>query len=104
MQSDLSLVEVETNQTEQVLLNLLVNAGQALPGGGVISVNSELNKGTIFTILLPTTDKKTPAESKTIQTVEKGSETILLVDDEPIIIEIGREILAVLGYNVLTAA
>lgn len=180
LQNDLSLVEVDTNQIEQVLLNLLVNAGQAMPGGGVISVttsslsleetdarlygisagnyveltlsdtgegmnkdtmqkifdpffttkptghgtglglamvygiilnhsgtisvDSEPNKGTTFTILLPTTDKKAPTESKILQTITKGSETILLVDDEPMIIEIGREILAVLGYNVLTAA
>ena len=33
----------------------------------------------------------------------KGKESILLVDDEDIIIDIGRQFLEVLGYTVLTA-
>jgi CheY-like chemotaxis protein len=85
-------------------LGLAMVYGIILNHAGAISVKSELNRGTIFTILLPTTDKKIAIESKTPLTMEKGSETILLVDDEPMIIEIGREILAVLGYEVLTAA
>jgi CheY-like chemotaxis protein len=67
-------------------------------------VKSELQKGTIFTILLPATDKKVLCQTETVQTVEKGSETILLVDDESMILEVGQEILAALGYEVLTAA
>ena len=34
----------------------------------------------------------------------KGHETILLVDDEPSLLETGQELLSFLGYNVLTAS
>lgn len=180
LQSNLQPVEVDKNQIEQVLLNLLVNAAQAMPDGGVISIttshcvlqqtearqqgispgkyieitlsdtgegmdNATIQKifdpffstkatghgtglglamvygiivnhggaisvqstpmhGTLFSIFLPTTDKKITIETKTpLPIMEKGSETILLVDDEPMIIDIAQEILGVLGYKVLTA-
>jgi two-component system cell cycle sensor histidine kinase/response regulator CckA len=180
LQSDVWPVEVDANQIEQVFLNLLVNAGQAMPKGGLItiatsqvmlqendarlygispgnyvqltfsdtgegmdnetmqkifdpffttkpigygtglglamvygiirnhsgaiSVKSALNQGAIFTILLPSTDKKVSTEDEKSLVVEKGTETILLVDDEPMILEVGQAILATLGYRVLTAA
>ncbi|MCP4340065.1 MAG: PAS domain S-box protein [Desulfobulbaceae bacterium] len=180
LQSDVCSVEVDANQIEQVLLNLLVNAGQAMPEGGLIkiatsqvilkendarlysispgnyvqltlsdtgggmdndtmqkifdpffttksigygtglglamvygiirnhsgaiSVKSALNQGAVFTILLPSTDKKGSTEDEKSLVVEKGTETILLVDDEPMILEVGQEILAALGYRVLSAA
>lgn len=180
LKSNLQPVEVDQNQIEQVLLNLLVNAAQAMPDGGVISittshcmlpkteaqlygiapgdyveitladtgegmdkatipkifdpffttkatghgtglglamvygiivnhggaisVQSAPKNGTIFSILLPTTDKQIAAETKIpTDIMEKGSETILLVDDEPMIVDIAQEILGVLGYKVLTA-
>jgi CheY-like chemotaxis protein len=72
--------------------------------GGAISVTSALNQGTSFTLFLPASDKKFSPETETPQAVARGSETLLLVDDEPMIIEVGRQILAALGYNVLTAS
>ena len=36
--------------------------------------------------------------------LSKGHETILLVDDEPSLLETGQELLSFLGYNVLTAS
>jgi CheY-like chemotaxis protein len=71
---------------------------------GAISVKSTLNEGTSFSILLPATDKRIQTEAEILPTIENGSETVLLVDDEPMIIEVGREMLSALGYEVLTAA
>ena len=71
---------------------------------GTVSVSSELEKGTTFSILLPATEKAIATPAPQSSTVKKGSGTILLVDDEPMITEIGSKILALLGYDVLTAA
>jgi CheY-like chemotaxis protein len=71
---------------------------------GAISVKSTLNEGTSFSILLPATDKNILPEAEILPTIENGSETVLLVDDEPMIIGVGREMLSALGYKVITAA
>jgi len=71
---------------------------------GTISVSSELEKGTTFSILLPATEKTVAISTPPPATVHKGSGTILLVDDEPMITEIGSQILELLGYDVLIAA
>lgn len=176
---NLNPIEADANQMEQVLINLLVNAAQAMPDGGfievgtsnvnlgqasarmhdlppgayvrmqvsdtglgmdqrtmskifdpffttkpvgcgtglglamvygiirnhsgTISVVSEPGYGTTFTVLLPATTKKAAQKSKPAEEMLYGSETILLVDDEQMIVEVGRQILESLGYVVLTA-
>ncbi|MFP4474522.1 MAG: PAS domain S-box protein [Desulfatibacillaceae bacterium] len=178
---DLWTVEADRGQIEQVLLNLCINAWQAMPGGGeiyirtenlvidksylapyhvepgryvrltvtdtgvgmdestrqrifepffttrqmgkgtgmglasvygivknhdgFINVYSEVGKGTTFTIYLPAI-KGTwePAESQAREeTVVKGTETVLLVDDEPQVLRVAGEMLESLGYTVQTA-
>ena len=72
--------------------------------GGYINVYSELNRGTSFTIYLPVSRKKIQKEiEKTVPTLTMGSGTILLIDDEEMIIKVGKELLQELGYEVLTA-
>lgn len=68
---------------------------------GAISVDSEIDKGTIFYIYLPTTQQAIEA-GNTIENSEKtlGHEKILFVDDEAAIIKIGIQILEKLGYTV----
>lgn len=74
--------------------------------GGFIDVHSEKGKGTSFCIYLPATDEQSIFQNKEIEPTDKitcGTETILLVDDEEMIIDVGSQLLEKLGYTVLTA-
>jgi two-component system cell cycle sensor histidine kinase/response regulator CckA len=179
LQKDLWTVEVDQNQIDQVLLNLYVNAWQAMPSGGelylqtqnttleedyakahfvqpgryvkisiadtglgmdettqqkifdpffttkemgrgtglglasaygiiknhdgIINVYSEKGKGTTFNIYLPVSEKEMIKEKKSVIEILKGSETVLLVDDEQMIIDVGEPMLEKLGYKVMSA-
>ncbi|MBE9571791.1 MAG: response regulator, partial [Proteobacteria bacterium] len=178
-QKDIWAAEVDRGQIEQVLLNLYVNAWQAMPGGGelylqtenvtfdesytnpyeikpgryvkisvtdtgvgmdeatkerifepffttkemgrgmglglasaygiiknhegILNVYSERGEGTTFNICLPACEKKIIDEKKPLEGIIRGTETILLVDDEDIIVDIGKKNLEKLGYKVITA-
>ena len=176
---DLWTVEIDRAQIQQVLLNMYVNAWQAMPGGGdiyiqtenivisrenqklyqvepgkyirisitdtgvgmdeetkskifdpffttkgigrgtglglasaygiirkhkgFITVNSVKGEGTTFNIYLPISDKTVEDEKKADLKLIRGSENILLVDDEDIIIEVGKMVFESIGYKVMTA-
>jgi PAS domain S-box-containing protein len=179
-QEDLWSVEVDQGQIEQVLLNLFVNAWQAMPGGGnlfletenvtleendydkpyaispgryvrisvsdtgtgmdkatqerifepffttkgvgrgtglglastygiiknhngIINVYSEKGHGTTFRIYLPGSKKQVIKEKAILEALEVGTEMILLVDDEEMVADIGKDMLEKLGYKILVA-
>ncbi|OPY84026.1 MAG: Blue-light-activated protein [Syntrophus sp. PtaU1.Bin208] len=73
---------------------------------GFIFCDSELGFGTTYEIYFPATnleilERKQEPVKKTV--LSQGQETILLVDDEPALLDIGNELLSLLGYSVLTA-
>lgn len=179
--NDLWLTDVDPGQIEQVLLNLYVNAWQAMPGGGdlylstsntvleenhlkdfnekngnyvkisvtdtgvgmdektkdrifepffttkemgrgtglglasvygiiknhngFINVSSKKGHGTTFNIYLPVSANAEIKKQKAQQNreISGGTETIFIVDDESLILDVGRDLLESLGYKVLTA-
>lgn len=173
---DLWPVEIDSGQINQVLNNLVINADQAMPGGGLltiearnisrsaldralnlpgeayvqlqikdqglgipaknltrifdpyfttkqkgsglglascfsiiarhegtISVESELGKGSIFTINLPATPGKFIQEDVKVTEIKTGKGKILLMDDEEMILELSRRLLERLGYQIEVA-
>ncbi len=70
---------------------------------GIIRVYSEQGYGTTFVIYLPSSQVVEADDSQTDFTLVKGSECILLVDDEEGPIEVEKLMLKELGYSVITA-
>ncbi|MCE5263269.1 MAG: PAS domain S-box protein [Deltaproteobacteria bacterium] len=68
--------------------------------GGVIDVKSESGRGTTFEIFLPASEKAVVEEKALPVKILGGTETILLVDDEKMVLEVSREMLESLGYRV----
>jgi two-component system cell cycle sensor histidine kinase/response regulator CckA len=71
--------------------------------GGIIEVSSTKGEGTTFTVYLPVSEKGIEKEEEVSEKIVKGTETILLVDDEEMILEVGRDLLDAMGYAVHTA-
>ena len=67
---------------------------------GSIAVSSVKGEGTTFTIHLPASTKGKFVDERPEIEVQKGRETILFVDDEKSIRDIGVELLSELGYRV----
>jgi len=71
--------------------------------GGFINVYSKKGEGAAFNIYLPASEKEVIEEEKLAGGILRGSETVLLVDDEDMIIEVAEELFEQLGYKVLIA-
>ena len=71
--------------------------------GGNITVESKKAQGTTFILYIPASAKAVIIEEAPSGDILKGSETVLLVDDEQAMIDVGTEILEAIGYKVLTA-
>jgi PAS domain S-box-containing protein len=72
--------------------------------GGYIDVESELGVGTTFKVYLPGSGEKIQKIMKASTEIRKGTGTVLLVDDETFMLEVGKELLSAMGYRVLEAA
>jgi PAS domain S-box-containing protein len=72
--------------------------------GGIINVYSEKGKGSTFNIYLPASEKGVAvAVSQPVEEILKGTGTVLLVDDENMVLGVGKEMLERIGYRVLLA-
>lgn len=71
--------------------------------GGYIDVDSEKEHGTTFSIYLPASEKVLAEEKEFPDDIVKGKETVLLVDDEETVLDVGVKMLENLGYTVLEA-
>ncbi len=173
------VVEADRSQIEQVLLNLYVNAWQAMPGGGSLTIQTEIvvledalcrlhqvepgrygrisvmdtgigmdeatrqqvfdpffttkekgrgtglglasaygiiknhggfmtvagepGQGATFTVYLPVSDREVLQEISLQESAIEGSETVLLVDDEEMILDVAQAMLKHLGYRVVVS-
>jgi PAS domain S-box-containing protein len=86
-------------------LGLSTVYGIVKQSGGNVWVYSELGKGTTFKVYLPQVDDDVAArdESKTVVSTKRGSETVLLVEDEEMVRKLASELLEESGYVVMSA-
>ncbi len=84
-----------------ITYNIVKNAG------GCIQVHSEEGKGSCFSVYLPvskTNKRETGSDGKAQERFKTGKARVLLVDDEDMLREIGKEMLEFLGHEVETAS
>jgi two-component system cell cycle sensor histidine kinase/response regulator CckA len=86
-------------------LGLSTVYGVVKQSGGFVWVYSELGKGTSFKIYLPRVDQPIDATGATVSYAEapRGTETVLLAEDEADVRELAREFLVAAGYTVIEA-
>ena len=71
---------------------------------GAIDLESRVGEGATFYIYLPASNAAADRETEVSKTIARGAGTILLVDDEEIVLDVGKDMLESLGYRVLTAS
>lgn len=71
--------------------------------GGMIDVQSAVGEGSCFVLHLPATEKAVAGEPARDLRVSSGSGTVLLVDDEEMVRDVGSQMLEKMGYRVMTA-
>ncbi len=86
-------------------LGLATCHGIIKQSGGHIAVYSESGRGTTFKIYLPSVEPETkaPVQRQSSTDLPRGTETILLVEDDPALRAMAAKLLERLGYTVLTA-
>jgi len=85
-------------------LGLAIVHGIVKQHGGHISCYSEPGLGTTFKIYFPAIGNNKDSEAPTIESpIPRGTETILLVDDEEAVRNLGARLLNQFGYTVVTA-
>ncbi|MBW2119308.1 MAG: PAS domain S-box protein [Deltaproteobacteria bacterium] len=70
--------------------------------GGAIEVQSEIGEGSTFHVYLPVVEREATKEPEILESLPAGNENILFIDDEPGLVDIGRQMLQRLGYEVVT--
>jgi len=71
--------------------------------GGQITVSSEIDKGTVFSIYLPTFLKILKELKNNEKFLQQGHGKILIMDDQELMLDVGNAMLNSIGYEVVTA-
>ena len=71
---------------------------------GSVEVESQPTKGSVFHVELPASPHTALPSAIPLADLPRGSETVLVVDDEQVVRQLARGMLLMLGYNVLTAS
>jgi signal transduction histidine kinase len=88
-------------------LGLSTVYGIVRQSGGEILVESKPDKGTAFRIFFPRSESLSQAKAPStapVATRTTGCETILVVEDEPAVRDLAKQVLARAGYGVMTAS
>ncbi len=81
-------------------MGLAVVHGIVISMQGIITVESEVGKGSTFHLYLPLLEQAAETKSPESIPLPRGSERILFVDDEPDIITMVNQMLSQLGYQI----
>ena len=81
-------------------MGLAVVHGIVKSHGGAIHVDSIVGKGTCISVVFPATAGVVKMPTEKTNNLPKGYESILLVDDEPFLVDLGYQMLSRLGYRV----
>ena len=84
-------------------LGLAMVYGIVKDHGGIIEVKSNVGLGTLFNICFPVSTREVTKKVVHEETILKGTETILIVDDELLIVEVTKRLLQMIGYTVFVA-
>ena len=87
-------------------LGLATVYGIVRQNNGFINVYSEPGRGSTFKMYLPrqTARPERPVSVEAVEPVPRGEETVLVVEDEPMILDLTTAMLELQGYTVLRAA
>ena len=80
-------------------LGLSLVHGIATDLGGGVDVRSEVGRGTTFSVYLPCSGRTSQVAQEAEALPHGNGETIMLVDDEDVLVRLGEELIAELGYE-----
>lgn len=84
-------------------MGLSVVHGIVKSHGGIVNAYSVPGKGSSFHVFLPAIERRAATETRPVRELPKGTEHILLVDDEKPLCALGKAILETQGYHVTAA-